>query len=124
VVVPPTPVREPAAVSPVALPASDAHVGPARQPAPGTEPRPDAEAGNTAIAAAYDEARLRILRSLERGEIDVAEAGGRLEALDGIDPIDVPAQDAAASVPTEDRPPGVDPGSDTSRFDTGPTTDG
>jgi hypothetical protein len=38
---------------------------------------------NSGIAAAYDEARLRILRSLERGEIDVAEAGRRLEALDG-----------------------------------------
>ena len=34
---------------------------------------------NGAIAAAYDDARLRILRSLERGEIDVAEAGRRLE---------------------------------------------
>jgi hypothetical protein len=29
-----------------------------------------------------DEARMQILRSLERGEIDVAEAGARLEALD------------------------------------------
>jgi hypothetical protein len=37
---------------------------------------------NGAIAAAYEDARLRILRSLERGEIDVAEAGRRLEALD------------------------------------------
>jgi len=37
---------------------------------------------NGAIAAAYEDARLRILRSLERGEIDVAEAGLRLEALD------------------------------------------
>jgi hypothetical protein len=37
---------------------------------------------NGAIAAAYDDARLRILRSLERGEIDVAEATRRLEALD------------------------------------------
>jgi Toastrack DUF4097 len=52
-------------------------------------PPPDTEApevghphANGAIAAAYDEARLRILRSLERGEIDVAEAGLRLEALD------------------------------------------
>ena len=40
---------------------------------------------NGAIAAAYDEARLRILRSLERGEIDVAEAGRRLETLDAGD---------------------------------------
>jgi Toastrack DUF4097/SHOCT-like domain len=38
---------------------------------------------NGAIAAAYDDARLRILRSLERGEIDVAEASRRLEALEG-----------------------------------------
>ena len=43
-------------------------------------------AGNEAIAAAYDEARLRILRSLERGEIDVAEAGRRLEMLDHGEP--------------------------------------
>ena len=43
-------------------------------------------AGNHAIATAYDEARLRILRSLERGEIDVAEAGRRLETLDNGDP--------------------------------------
>ena len=44
-------------------------------------PQP-AGASDAAIAAAYDEARLRILRSVERGEIDVAEAGRRLEALD------------------------------------------
>ena len=37
---------------------------------------------NGAIAAAYEDARLRVLRSLERGEIDVEEAGLRLEALD------------------------------------------
>jgi hypothetical protein len=36
---------------------------------------------------ANDDARLDILRALERGEIDVAEAGRRLEALDG-DPSD------------------------------------
>ncbi len=42
-------------------------------------------AGNYAIAAAYDEARLHILRLLERGEIDVAEAGRRLETLDNGD---------------------------------------
>ena len=51
---------------------------------------------NGAIAVAYEEARLRILRSLERGEIDVAEAGRRLEALD--------------SGPGEAAPPG--PGAD------------
>jgi hypothetical protein len=38
-----------------------------------------------AVAAAYEAARLRILRSLERGEIDVAEAGRRLETLDAGD---------------------------------------
>lgn len=44
---------------------------------------PSAErAPNAAIAQAYDEARLQILRSLERGEIDVSEAGRRLEQLD------------------------------------------
>ncbi len=42
---------------------------------------------NGAIAAAYDDARLRILRSLERGEIDVEEAGRRLEQLDAGDAI-------------------------------------
>ena len=45
----------------------------------------DAPHANGAIAAAYDDARLRILRSLERGEIDVAEAGRRLEQLDAGD---------------------------------------
>lgn len=50
------------------------------EPAP-TEER-DAPQANGAIAAAYDDARMRILRSLERGEIDVAEATRRLEALD------------------------------------------
>jgi hypothetical protein len=47
-------------------------------------------AANGAIAAAYDDARLRILRSLERGEIDVVEAGRRLETLDAGD-IPVPS---------------------------------
>jgi hypothetical protein len=56
---------------------------PARTGEPG-EPtsEPEHVASNGAIAAAYDEARLRILRSLERGEIDVDEAGRRLEVLD------------------------------------------
>jgi hypothetical protein len=52
---------------------------------PGEPDRFDQPPPNTAIAAAYDEARLRILRSLERGEIDVAEAGRRLETLDAGD---------------------------------------
>ena len=54
---------------------------PSAPPAPEPAPGP-ASASDAAIAAAYDEARLRILRSVERGEIDVAEAGRRLEALD------------------------------------------
>jgi Toastrack DUF4097 len=63
---------------------------------------PAAESANSAIAAAYDDARLRILRSLEDGAIDVAEAGRRLEALDG------------------DR---VDPATQTERFTPGGTPD-
>jgi hypothetical protein len=38
-----------------------------------------------AISAAYEDARLTILKQLERGEIDVTEAGRRLEALDAAD---------------------------------------
>ena len=45
-------------------------------------PEPPMPPANAAIAAAYEAARLRILRALERGEIDVAEAGRRLETLD------------------------------------------
>jgi len=45
-------------------------------------PEPEPNASEAAIAAAYDEARLAVLRRLERGEIDVAEAGRRLEALE------------------------------------------
>jgi hypothetical protein len=104
-VVPPTPVpvKAVAAVAPSA-PAAPAALGAPAAPeptgAPAAQPEPITAAANTAIAAAYDDARLRILRSLERGEIDVAEAGQRLEALDG-----------------------VDPGTETARFDPGATTD-
>lgn len=63
--------------------------------------KPAATAANRAIAAAYDDARLRILRSLERGEIDVAEAGRRLETLDAGD-VQAPAADL---VPTRDAAP-------------------
>ena len=82
--------------------------GPARAPAHGRpdEPIPmpaPAAVQNGAIAAAYEEARLRILRSLERGEIDVAEAGRRFEALDAADPVD---------------PRPIDPSSDTTRIPT------
>ena len=61
---------------------------------------------NGAIAAAYEDARLGILRSLERGEIDVAEAGRRFEALDGGEPL---ATAAAADEP-------IDPASATTRM--------
>jgi hypothetical protein len=107
-VVPPTPVPAPAvsSVAPV----------PPRAPAPPPEPALDTP--NGAIAAAYDDARLRILRSLERGEIDVAEAGQRLEALDGADPLD--ENETADAGPTAD---GTDPGSETARFDPGAATD-
>lgn len=44
-------------------------------------------------AAAADDARLAILRALERGEIDVAEAGRRLEALDAPDAQEGPSDD-------------------------------
>ncbi len=71
--------------------ASAPRSSPAAATGPGSNP-------NHAIAAAYDDARLRILRSLERGEIDVAEAGRRLETLDNGDPETHPdASDAAAA---------------------------
>jgi hypothetical protein len=59
---------------------------------------------NGAIAAAYDDARLGILRALERGEIDVAEAGLRLETLDAGD-VGNPPNDLAQSATerTEDQ---------------------
>jgi hypothetical protein len=65
---------------------------------------------------------LRILRSLERGEIDVAEAGQRLEALDDVDPLsDIEA--ATGDEPTSDASGDVDPGTETARFDPNATTD-
>lgn len=69
-------------------------VGMPEPPSPASTPEPpriDRAPLNGAIAAAYDEARLRILRSLERGEIDVTEAGRRLETLDAGD-VDAPAR--------------------------------
>ena len=77
-------------------------------PAPPAAPPPAPQAGqpvepagppvsNGAIALAYDDARLRILKSLERGEIDVAEAGRRLEALDDGDPSGAEGHDSAAA---------------------------
>jgi len=40
--------------------------------------------------AAYEDARLAVLRALERGEIDVAEAERRFAALDGGEPLGGP----------------------------------
>jgi hypothetical protein len=60
-------------------------VDPPRRLAAADPIAPPAALANGAIAAAYDEARLRILRALERGEIDIAEAGRRLETLDAGD---------------------------------------
>jgi hypothetical protein len=67
--------------APPAPPAPQARLAP---PAPPAQTAPPATP-NGAIAAAYEDARLRILRSLERGEIDVAEAARRLETLDAGD---------------------------------------
>ncbi len=65
----------------------DLHVGrrAAVDPVPAAERPTSDRAPNAAIAQAYEEARLQILRSLERGEIDVREAGRRLEQLDSGD---------------------------------------
>jgi DUF4097 and DUF4098 domain-containing protein YvlB len=77
-VVRPTPIGATATSNPDVAPHGHAP-GPVDGPA---DPADAASSPNGAIAAAYENARLRILRSLERGEIDVAEAGRRLEALD------------------------------------------
>ena len=118
-VVPPTPVRLPDERRPT--PAVSETV-----PRPEARPEPaglaPADAPTPAIAAAYDEARMRILRSLERGEIDVAEAGQRLEALDGVDPLSE-GETADESDPVSGVADGVDPGSETARFDPNATTD-
>jgi hypothetical protein len=57
---------------------------PAAPSAP-TEPPEPSSPSDAAIAAAYEDARLTILKQLERGEIDTTEAGRRLEALDAAD---------------------------------------
>jgi Putative adhesin len=75
-VVPPTPIE-------TTPPGSSAGAG-SDVPAPMPPMPPTA---TPILEADYDDARLRILRSLEAGEIDVAEAGRRLEALDG-EPVD------------------------------------
>lgn len=55
--------------------------------APGVEPA-TSTTNPTIVETADDAARLNVLRSLERGEIDVVEAGRRLQALDGGEPVD------------------------------------
>jgi hypothetical protein len=118
-VVPPTPIPAPA------VPAVPS-VAPAPPRAPAAAPEPAPNTPNGAIAAAYDDARLRILRSLERGEIDVAEAGQRLEALDGVDPLDARETGEAAepAAATDDASTAAaDPGTETARFDPGAATD-
>ena len=87
---------------------------------PESRTEPAAAVPNGAIAAAYDDARLRILRSLERGEIDVAEAGQRLEALDGVDPLE---QRETVETDPDETADAVDPGTETARFDPNATTD-
>ncbi len=79
--VPPEPSAPPAPAAPGDAPTDGGSVKPV-----GAATRPGIQ--NGAIAAAYEGARLRILRSLERSEIDVAEAGRRFEALDAGDPVD------------------------------------
>jgi putative adhesin len=85
----PIPAAPTAPAAPVA-PAAPADPADPAAPAAAATPKPveatHPTALNGALEAAYDEARLRILQSLERGEIDVAEAGRRLETLEGADP--------------------------------------
>jgi hypothetical protein len=116
-VVPPTPVRRPESDRPAA--GENAAHPETRPEAPIPTP---ADTPTPAIAAAYDDARLRILRSLERGEIDVAEAGQRLEALDGVDPLSE-GETTNAGEPVSDAPDDIDPGTETARFDPNATTD-
>jgi hypothetical protein len=59
------------------------------------QPRPGPGA---AIEADDDDARVAILRALERGEIDVAEAGRRMVALDAMAPVDPTSE--TSRVPT------------------------
>ncbi len=68
----------PAPVEPPSAPASPT----TGEPANLSDSSPTVVVGSTDSGAADDDARLAILRALERGEIDVAEAGRRLEALD------------------------------------------
>ena len=88
--------------APPAPPVPPAPPSPLDPPPPPTASVADSDAEpvrNGAIDAAYEDARLGVLRALERGEIDVAEAGRRFEALDGGAPLG-----------------GVDPADDTTRL--------
>jgi hypothetical protein len=87
-VVRPVPGPASAAAAAPAAPAAPMSVMPAVAPVAPIEPAAPVTVANGAIAAAYEDARLRILQALERGEIDVAEAGRRFETLDAADPVD------------------------------------
>ncbi len=119
-VVRPVPVldRTPSPAAPPVPPAPATPLDPPATPA-ATPAAPDALSvplKNGAIAAAYEDARLGILRSLERGDIDVDEAGRRFEALDGGEPL--------ATVPTSGEPGElVDPASQTTRVSVGQPDD-
>jgi hypothetical protein len=83
-------VRPDAPPAPIAPLTSEEPPMPPEPPLPPEIVRPDAAADDSPTVVvdqtgpdADDEARLTILRALERGEIDVAEAGRRLETLDG-----------------------------------------
>jgi hypothetical protein len=82
---------------PEALPAAPATVISPVNPTLEADPGPTAP--TPAGPADLDDARLGVLRALERGEIDVAEAGRRLEALDP-DPVD-PATETTRSAIAE-----------------------
>lgn len=69
---------------------------PPASPTPPVEPGPSVPPPTPALVQAYEEARLGVLRALERGDIDIDEARRRLEALDGGEPLDRPAVPAEA----------------------------
>jgi putative adhesin len=87
------------------------------------DPAEPATPANEAIAATYEDARLRILRSLERGEIDVTEAGRRLEALDDGDDAEAIVQPDDVAGPA-DETIDTDADADTTRFHTEETSRG
>jgi hypothetical protein len=112
--------RAPVAVGAPMAPAAPvrpvlAPVSPPLPAPPPTAAAARAPTANSAIAAAYEDARLRILRSLEAAEIDVAEAARRLETLDGDgEPDPDPVAARAAGDDGDDRT--IDPGTETTRF--------